>query len=156
MLDLELESFKTNIDLRAYAAGQGYQLDRKESWRGSSVMRHPTSHDKIIIKRGMDGHYEYFSVRDDRDNGTIVDFVQNRKRLNLGSLRKELRPWIGQPPVPVPTFSALHKTATDRMRVEAAYSRMKDAATGHPYLERERAIPGAPTRAGAFCRPRPH
>ena len=29
MVDSELESFKTNIDLRAYAAGQGYQLDRK-------------------------------------------------------------------------------------------------------------------------------
>jgi hypothetical protein len=38
-MDSELESFKSNIDLRAYAAGQGYQLDRKESWRGSRVMR---------------------------------------------------------------------------------------------------------------------
>ena len=35
MFDPELESFKNGIDLRAYAAGQGYQLDRKESWRGS-------------------------------------------------------------------------------------------------------------------------
>ena len=36
MFDAELETFK-NIDLRAYAAGCGYQLDAKESWRGSSV-----------------------------------------------------------------------------------------------------------------------
>ena len=56
MVDAELESFKTNIDLRAYAAGQGYELDRKGSWRGTSVMRHPLSDDKVIIKRGMDGH----------------------------------------------------------------------------------------------------
>ena len=28
MADIELESFKTNIDLRAYAAAQGYELDR--------------------------------------------------------------------------------------------------------------------------------
>src|SRR5580698_64348 len=49
MSDPELESFKT-IDLRAYAAGQGYQLDRKASWRGSAVMRNQ-SDDKIIIKR---------------------------------------------------------------------------------------------------------
>lgn len=61
MVDTELESFKTNIDLRAYAAGQGYQLDTKNSWRGSSVMRHPVSDDKVIVKRGMDGHYVYFS-----------------------------------------------------------------------------------------------
>jgi len=143
MVDSELESFKTNIDLRAYAAGQGYQLDRKESWRGTSVMRHPVSHDKVIIKRGTDGHYVYFSVRDDRDNGSIIDFVQFRQGLSLGAVRKELRPWIGQPPVPVPVFPALHKTERDQAKVEAAYVRMRDAATGHPYLEHERALPPA-------------
>jgi len=143
MSDPELESFKTGIDIRAYAAGQGYQLDGKASWRGSSVMRHPVSDDKVIVKRGLNGHYTYFSVRDDRDNGTIIDFVQNRQRLSLGTVRKELRPWIGQPPVPVPSFPALPKTEKDRMKVEAAYARMQDAVSGHPYLERERALPGA-------------
>jgi hypothetical protein len=49
MFDAELEDFKTKIDLRAYAAGQGYQLDAKNSWRGTSVMRHPASDDKVII-----------------------------------------------------------------------------------------------------------
>ena len=143
MSDQELETFKTAIDLRAYAAGQGYQLDGKASWRGSSVMRHPVSDDKVIVRRSLDGHYIYFSVRDDRDNGTIIDFVQNRQRLTLGTVRKELRPWIGQPPVPVPSFPALPKTEKDRMKVEAAYARMEDAVNGHPYLERERALPGA-------------
>jgi hypothetical protein len=142
-VDTELESFKTNIDLRAYAAGQGYQLDAKDSWRGTSVMRHPATHDKIVIKRDTDGHYVYFSVRDDRDNGSIIDFVQQRQRLNLGTVRKELRPWIGQAPTPVPTFPALPKTAKDRMKVEAAYARMQDATSGHPYLEKERFIPPA-------------
>jgi hypothetical protein len=64
MFDPELESFKTAIDLRAYAASQGYVLDRKESWRGSAVMRHAGG-DKVIIKRDADGHYVYFSVRDE-------------------------------------------------------------------------------------------
>ena len=138
MVDFELENFKTNIDLRAYAAGQGFELDRKESWRGTSVMRHPVTNDKVMVKRGMDGHYVYFSVRDDRDNGTIIDFVQNRQGLSLGSV---LRPWLGQPPFPVPAFPALHKADKDRMKVEASYARMQDAATGHAYLERERALP---------------
>src|ERR1700733_12789704 len=127
MFDTELDKFKTAIDLRAYAAGQGYQLDRKESWRGTSVMRHPVSDDKVIIKRGMDGHYVYFSVRDDRDNGSIIDFVQFRQGLSLGTVRKELRPWIGQPPVAVPAFPVLHKTDKDRMKVEASWERMQDA-----------------------------
>lgn len=143
MFDTELDKFKTAIDLRAYAAEQGYQLDRKESWRGTSVMRHPVSDDKVIIKRGMDGHYVYFSVRDDRDNGSIIDFVQFRQGLSLGTVRKELRPWIGQPPVAVPAFPVLHKTDKDRMKVEASWERMQDAVTGHPYLEKERALPGS-------------
>jgi len=141
MFDAELESFKTGIDLRAYAAAQGYELDRKASWRGNAVMRHPASDDKIIVMRGMDGHYVYCSVRDDRDNGTIIDFVQFRQRVSIGAVRKELRPWTGQPPVPVPVFSALQKVAKDRMRVETAYARMTDATDGHPYLERQRALP---------------
>lgn len=143
MTDSELESFKNNVDLRAYAAAQGYQLDRKESWRGTSVMRHPVSNDKVIIKRGMDGHYVYFSVRDDRDNGSIIDWVQNRQGGSIGAVRKELRPWIGQPPVPVPVFPTLHKAEKDRMKVELAWARMKDVVDGHPYLERERALPAS-------------
>jgi len=106
-------------------------------------MRHPITDDKVIIKRGADGHYVYFSVRDDRDNGSIIDFVQQRSRgMSLGAVRKELRPWTGYPPVPVPSFPSLPKTEKDRMKVEAAYGRMDDAAKGHPYLERERALPG--------------
>jgi len=142
-MDAELDSFKTNIDLRGYAAAQGYQLDRKASWRGTAVMRHPVTNDKVIIKRGMDGHYVYFSVRDDRDNGSIIDFLQFRQGLSLGAVRKELRPWIGQPPVPVPSFPVLHKTEKDRMKVEAAYEKMRDATDGHPYLERRRALPAS-------------
>jgi hypothetical protein len=150
MSDAELETFK-NIDLRAYAAGCGYQLDAKESWRGSSVMRHPITDDKVVIKRGGDGHFVYFSVRDDRDHGTIIDFVQHRRRLSLGAVRKELRPWMGMPPVPVPSFPSLPKTEKDRMKVEAAYTQMRDAKTGHPYLERERALPGALLALGRFA-----
>ena len=56
--------------------------------------------------------------------------------------RKERRPWIGQPPVPVPSFAALAKTTKDRFRVEQAFARMQDALR-HPYLENERALPPA-------------
>ena len=56
--DSELEAFNTAIDLRAYAASLGYELDRRESWRGSSVLRHPSG-DKLIVKRDHDEHYVY-------------------------------------------------------------------------------------------------
>ena len=106
-MDAELESFKSRIDLRAYAAArEGYQLDRRESWQGSAVMRDARG-DKIIVKRDADGHYVYFSIRRDDDNGSIIDFVQYRQSFSLGAVRKELRPWLIQPPFPVPAFPAL-------------------------------------------------
>jgi hypothetical protein len=137
-MDSELDRLKSDIDLRAYACHHGYQLDRKESWRGSSVMRHPNG-DKIIIKRGGDGRYLYFSVHNDDDNGTIIDFTQNRLRMSLGAVRKELRPWLGRDVAPAP-FPELPRTNKDRIRVETEYARMEDAKR-HPYLESERGIP---------------
>jgi hypothetical protein len=114
--DTELEDFKGGIDLRQYAAAMGYVLDRRESWRGSAVMRNGA--DKVVIKRDGDGHYVYFSVRDDRDNGSIIDFIQVRKHLGLGEVRKELRPWIGQPSPSLALFPPLEKTLKSRMQVE--------------------------------------
>jgi hypothetical protein len=138
MFDQELESFKTDIDLRAYAVSQGYQLDRKESWKGAAVMRHSAG-DKIIVKRDADGHYVYFSVRDDGDNGTIIDFAKRRLGLSLGAVRKELRPWIGMASAALPPYPPLPKVAKDRIGVERQYERMRPALR-HPYLENERCI----------------
>ncbi|MGA3125063.1 MAG: DUF3991 domain-containing protein, partial [Polyangiaceae bacterium] len=58
--------------------------------------RHAVTNDKIIVRKASDGHWTYFSVRDDRDQGTIVDFVQARARHgSLGHVREELRHWLG-------------------------------------------------------------
>jgi hypothetical protein len=148
MFDPELESFKTSIDLRAYAASQGYVLDRKASWRGSAVMRRADG-DKVVIKREADGHYVYFSVRNEGDHGTIIDFAQHRLRLRLGDLRKELRPWIGRHAEDRLPYPSLPPTTKDRRRVERAYAGMQDAAR-HPYLESERAIPATLLQSGRF------
>lgn len=140
-MDNELEEFKRSIDLRRYAAEQGYTLDKRESWRGSAVMRH--AGDKVVIKRDGDGHYVYFSVRDERDNGSIIDFVQHRKRLSLGGVRKELRPWLGRLSAAFPApYPPLERTPKSRMQVEAEYRRMREAAR-HPWLERERNLPAS-------------
>jgi Toprim-like len=92
----ELERFKSEINLTEYAASRGYRLDRRESSRNSVVMRHPATDDKIIVGRAPhDRHWIYFSVRDERDHGTIVDFVRRRGRGTLADVRGELQPWIG-------------------------------------------------------------
>ncbi len=142
--DAELERFKNEIDLRAFAAGQGYAWDKRESWRGSCVMRHPGG-DKIVIKRDTDGHYVYFSVRSDRDNGSVIDFCLNRQSQNLGQVRQVLRPWVKRGvsqtsgPAQPAAFPELEKTAKDRMEIERAY-RLMDDAPRHPYLENSRGL----------------
>ena len=139
MPDEELEAFKSRIDLREYAATLGYQLDRRESSRSSSIMRDASGH-KVIIKCDTDSHFFYFSVWDDQDNGTIIDFVVNRKRFSLGHVRKELRPWIGRAAAPLSLFTPLQLAPKDRAAIERDYARMPLAAR-HPYLEDERSFP---------------
>jgi len=137
--DIELDAFKRQIDLRQFAVSLGYQIDRRESWRGSTVLRR--GGDKIVVKRHGNGHYVFFSVRDDHDHGTIIDFVQRRQNRSLGAVRKVLRPWIGRPAAP-PQFPALEPTNPDRMRVECAYRRMSGVPR-YPYLEQDRCVPAA-------------
>jgi hypothetical protein len=135
--DIELDAFKREIDLRQFAVNLGYQMDRRESWRGSTVLRR--GGDKIVVKRHGNGHYVFFSVRDDNDHGTIIDFVQRRQRLSLGAVRQVLRPWIGRHATPM-QFPALQPTSPDRMQVECAYRRMSEVPR-YPYLEQDRCVP---------------
>ena len=136
----ELDRFKTQINLAEYAASQGYQLDRRESSRNSAVMRRESDDDKIIIATDTDGHGIYFSVRDDQDNGSIIDFVQRRQGLNLGQVRRELRPWVGDSSSyrPMPISERIRKpepSTADRRAVIGAFAQMQPQPQGgHPYL----------------------
>jgi hypothetical protein len=137
--DSELDIFKREIDLRQFAVSLGYEVDRREGWRGSTVLR--SGGDKIVVKRNGNGHYVFFSVRDDSDNGTVIDFLQRREDLSLGAVRQILRPWIGRPAI-APQFSQLEPTSPDRMHVESEYRRMTNGLR-HPYLEHERCLPAS-------------
>ena len=118
--DPELARFKTDIDLRVYASEEyGYVPDRRESWRGSTMMRHEGTDDKIVIKRDGDGHYVYFSMRDDHDNGSIIDFVQKRRSNSLGQVRMALRPWLNR--APCTEYVSLPRTPKDRVEMERRY-----------------------------------
>ena len=135
--DSELEVFKPEIDLRQFAVHLGYEIDKRESWRGSTVLRNRG--DKIVVKRNGTG----------RDHGTIIDFLQRRENLNLGGVRQILRPWIGRPAMPT-QFRKLEPTSPDRMRVETEYRRMADALQ-HPHLEHERHLPASVLSASRFA-----
>lgn len=150
----ELEDFKSRINLTEFAAAEGYVLDRRASSRASAAMKHPAG-DKIIISRGPDGHWIYFSVRDTDDHGSIIDFVQRRGGASLGQVRQALRPWIGREPLPIREEVAssvvrLRPGKRDPIEVMARYAVMRDINGHHPYLETERMIPAAILSASCF------
>lgn len=127
--EIELDSFKTEINLSEYAANAGYQVVKQESSRSSVVMRNPGNDDKIIIARAVDGHWTYFSVRDATDRGSIIDFLQKRHGLNLGEVRTELRPWIGaqKPQVSQDLYqTTVQPIQKSREGVFQSYARMKE------------------------------
>jgi hypothetical protein len=73
----------------------------------------------------------FFSVHRDSDSGSIIDLIQNRRRLSLGAVRKELRSWSGTSAASLPAFPALPKTRKDRIGVESQFARMLEARR-HP------------------------
>lgn len=127
-MDKELARFKSEINLTEYAAGKGYQLDRKESSGNSIVMREPVSNDKVIMSKGGQGHWTYFSVRDRSDNGSIIDFVQKRSGVTLGGVRLELRPWLAgeiDRPSPEQYRQDVKVVGKDRQKVRTAFDRTR-------------------------------
>jgi len=135
----ELDRFK-QLGLRQYAASIGYGVDRRESSSNSTVMRR--DHDKIIVSRKQEGHFTYWSPRDYKDKGTIIDLVQRRKGLKLGGVRKEVRTWASLPAPVLHDLPELAKTVKDPNAVRKRYAAMA-VAYRHLYLEEERGIPAA-------------
>ncbi|HIF26233.1 MAG TPA: DUF3991 domain-containing protein [Micavibrio sp.] len=87
----EFSRFKSEINLTQYAAHLGYQIDARKSTRSSIAMRKDS--DKVIIsKRGT--LWVYFSVTDETDNGTIIDFATKRTGADFYAIGQELQNWL--------------------------------------------------------------
>jgi len=132
----ELEDFKRNINLCEYASSHGFEIDRKKSGRSSAVMRHPNG-EKIIVARGSNGHWIYFNPHDDRDQGTIIDFIQLRDQSSLGAVRKTLRGFTGSALTtssPI-RFRELVPCEQDLAQVMGGWLKAKPIDGSHAYLE---------------------
>ncbi|WP_287137887.1 DUF3991 and toprim domain-containing protein [Crocosphaera sp.] len=133
----ELDKFKTDINLADYAQANGYSIDKKKSSVNYLVLKN-TESDKILVGLNQsDGHYFYSSVNDNKDSGSIIDFIQNRRNLNLGEVRKELRPWINAPSnppySPKQATPKLTPSSPDRHKIITQFEAFKAIVT-HPYL----------------------
>jgi len=58
----ELTAFKHRIDLRQYAAEQGYDADRSKRWGNCEVMRR--GREKLIISMGESGVWMFWNPSD--------------------------------------------------------------------------------------------
>lgn len=58
MFQRETDEYKTRVDLRAYAATQGYQEDRRHSSGGTTCLHHPAPDDEIFV--GLDKKDNHF------------------------------------------------------------------------------------------------
>jgi Toprim-like/Protein of unknown function (DUF3991) len=133
----ELQRFRHDINLVAFAVSKGYAIDKRDSSRNCCMMRHPNG-DKVAIGKASDGHWQYYSFRDERDNGDIVEFVQQRSGgrevYPLGSVRKELREWT-HTAREVPRFvPEVQPVIKDREAVRAELAKTR-AIDSHPHLE---------------------
>lgn len=88
----DFSRYKSDINLSHYAASLGYELDPRKTTKSSLVMKHPNGDKVIISKRGS--NYVYFSVSDDKDNGTIVDFIRKRTDKTFPEIGQELQKWV--------------------------------------------------------------
>lgn len=139
MQKYDFTAFKQSVNLSQYAATQGYELDRKKSTRSSLVMRHANGDKIIVSKKGA--NWVYFSVHDDRDNGTIVDFIEKRTSKSLTEIGRELAAWSGGAgALPVYSLPDVQEQVYDLERIRRAFQWMKPA-TAHPYLLETRQIP---------------
>ncbi len=132
--------FKHDINLSQYAAHLGYELDRSKSTRSSVAMRHSNG-DKVIISRRA-GVWIYFSVHDDSDNGTIVDFARKRTGKTFSEVASDLNSWLGggaSLPKLQTYIPCVEEQAYDRERVKRLYRRVRPITT-HPYLVKTRKI----------------
>jgi hypothetical protein len=86
----ELERFRTEIDLSIFLEQQGYKRDSFVSCKSSAVYRHGPAEKLIVRKRSH--HFFYTNIKNSKDAGSIIDFVQRRTGKSLGQVRQVLRP----------------------------------------------------------------
>jgi len=127
----ELERFKERIDLVEYAQRQGYQIKAQGKRNDWQHLENGGEH--IIVSR-KDDKQVYFNPGDDRDKGTIIDFVKTRQHKNLGEVRQHLREYLNEYPEPQKAYA----TALVPARLEGKPKEQGETATEAEIEEEKR------------------
>lgn len=129
---LDFYKLKSEINLIAYAKTFGYQVDKSKSSRHSVALR-LDNQDKIIVSR-RNGLWMYFSVYDDQDNGTVIDFLCNREGITPYQAGVVLNEWQqGYSGTLCEQIKPLEEQKPEPARIKRLYQKF-DVAQAHPYL----------------------
>lgn len=112
---LELDRFKQKVDLVEYAQKQGYKITA-QSRRGD--WQHLENDGEHIIVSRNEEKQVYFNPGNDRDKGTIIDFVKTREHKSLGEVRQHLRQYLNEYPEPQRAYATPPDTAQLNSLVE--------------------------------------
>lgn len=130
---LDYNIFKTDINLTQYCASIGYEIVKSKSTKSSIVMK--SGDDKVIIsKKGT--KWVYFAVSAYNDNGSIIDFIQNRTNKSIKAIGLELKAWLGgsfDPIEPKYYVEDVKEHVYDPERIKGIFKYCKPI-TKHDYL----------------------
>lgn len=81
----KLDAYRRDIDLVDFLEAEGFRVNLKKGLRHGKwvVLEQPTTGRKLIVVRAASGQYQYFNPEDDRDRGTVVDYVAGKLGLDL-------------------------------------------------------------------------
>lgn len=133
----ELDEMKL-INIADYLVSQEYQPNKAKSSQNALCYYHSNGDRLIVGTDAKSGHSVYYSVRDDQDNGTIIHLIQKRQSLNLGQVRRQLRPWIGRGPQERSEIQPQPRpepTTKDRQAQARGLAACEPIGSRHKYLE---------------------
>ena len=123
----ELEKFKQEVNIAEVAQLFGYYIDKEKSSRAVKQLRNDSTGDKIVVSRNkVNGHYIYFSMRDYKDNGTIIDFLQRHTGKNLGKVRVWLRKWLKNEIQGEYEQTSIVESRTERNKIARVWEKIKN------------------------------
>jgi hypothetical protein len=72
---LTYQDYKTKIDMLAFLAQHGFQLDKDKSTRSCKVVKSVSSETLLVRQNEGDGHFYYTDPNNARNKGDIIDLV---------------------------------------------------------------------------------
>lgn len=131
------------VDLVAFAERFGYRLDRAKSSKTVKVIRN--AGDKLLVN--VAGDYPvYRSCRDERDRGSVIDFIMRRLNLGFAEAASYLSGNGGtaNPSFPLRPFTPVEAPALSGEGLRKKVAAVWNAAiwiSEHPYLLNRGLVP---------------